>query len=420
MKNLYNKIVSFIFVGVISVSLACSLIFGFNDIKGSLSENKDKLLDAKPTSSYFHDVISIADGAFNDGFFLRDRYVDLYGGLQRITGGSIVWDSDPNKTTMIGSDGKLYSSGNITMNFSDYTVNEKQLDDYAEKIIELGTFAKKNGSDIIFFQTPARYDSDLIRLPVAVSDSDKKNVDYLYERLNDNDAVTVLNAQNLYKKSGIDFKDLFFRTDHHWTIKTAFWAYSEICRALNEHGLGIDEVYYDLNNYKIETFYGSYLGSLGKMVGGLFVGYDDFDFIYPKFDTDYTKIISRADNNSIEAGGSIEYKGSFTEAVLSSYGSIKERKTDITFGSYVSSDRSEVVIRNSKAATSKKALIIKDSFGLPVSAFLSTCFEEEVILDPRYYNDRSICEYISDYKPDAVILIYNPGAYNDVFFRFGG
>ena len=56
MKKIYNKIIVFIFVGFVSLTLVCSLIFGFNDIRGVLSENKDKLIDFKLTSSYFNNI----------------------------------------------------------------------------------------------------------------------------------------------------------------------------------------------------------------------------------------------------------------------------------------------------------------------------------------------------------------------------
>ena len=304
------------------------------------------------------------------------------------------------------------------MNFADYMINEKMLDSYAEKLSQLGAFAQSNGSQLVFFQAPARYDSDYVRLPIAVNDNSKENVNYLYKQLKNNDNLTVLNSQYLYKDNNKNFSDLFFKTDHHWNIKTAFWAYSEICRELNKNNYQINESYYSINNYNIETIQDSYLGSLGVRTGGLFSGYDDFDLIYPKFDTDYTKIICRVQNQSIEKGGTIEYRGNFETAVLSSYNLIKERKAKITFGTYVSSDRSEIIIKNNKSATKRKAMIVKDSFGLPVSAFLSTCFEEEIIIDPRYNHDKTLYEYISDYKPDVVILIYNPGAYNSTFFNF--
>ena len=419
MKKIYERIVSIVFVVFISITLMCSLLFNWREMLGVMYENKDKIVNVILTSEYAKDVIESVDSAYTEGVFLRSQYIDLYGGLQRISGKSIIWDSSPNKTIMIGSDGKLYSSGNITMNFADYSIDELKLDKYAEAICDLSAFAKQNGVNTLFCQAPARYDADKVALPIRISDSSKDSVEYLYSKLKNNTDLTVLNSQMLYKEQGIDFDDLFFKTDHHWNIKTAFWAFSEICKALNiDYDYGISQDYYNIDNYTDYAIPSSYLGSLGVRTGGLFVGKDDFDLIYPKFETDYVKTICKVDNLGISNGGGIQYKGTFDEVILSDINSLKNGQKTIIFGSYVSSDRSEVIIENRKSATGKKVLILKDSFALPVSAFLSTCFSETRLLDLRYHQEKSVKEYILDYNPDAVIVIYNPGAYNDTFFNF--
>jgi len=419
MKKIYYKIVVYVFVGFISLTLVCSFVVSYKDIISSLYESKETIFSFEFSSSYFNKVIDIVDNIYSNNVFLHRRYVDLFGGMQRAIGKSIIWESDPNKTIMIGSDGKLYSSGNITMNFADYTINENQLNSYAEKLSDLGAFANSNGAQLVFFQAPARYDSEYVQLPIAVNDSSRENVNYLYEQLINDNNLIVLNSQYLYKEQNIGFEDLFYKTDHHWTVKTAFWAYIEICKVFNEIGIGIDQYYYDISNYNYETEKNAFLGSLGERVGELYVGRDDFDLIYPKFDTDYIKLASAVYNKSITQGGSNTLEGGFTDAILS-YEAIKTKQIKVTLGSYVSGDISEVIIKNKKPATDKKILILKDSFALPVSAFLSTCFEEEIILDPRYYNEKTIYEYIAEYQPDVVLVLYNPNAYNSTFFNFCG
>ena len=165
---------------------------------------------------------------------------------------------------------------------------------------------------------------------------------------------------------------------------------------MNEKGFNIDHEYFDLDHYKVETLKNSYLGTYGVKTGGLFAGYDDYDLIYPKFETEYTKSISKDPYQLIETGGKIETSGDFTQAVISSFSDMKSKKSKVIYSNYVASDRCEVHIQNKKAATNKKALVLKDSNGLPVSAFLSTCFEELVLLDPRYYTEGTVCDYISD------------------------
>ncbi|MBO4251835.1 MAG: hypothetical protein J5911_04140 [Clostridia bacterium] len=419
MKKVYERIISIIFVGFISITLLFSLLFNWHTMLESLYENKDKILNVRLSSEYVKDVIDSIDSAYTEGVFFRKQYIDIYGGLQKMSGKSIIWDSNPNNTIMIGSDGKLYSSGNITMNFADYYSNKDILNKYAEAVSDLSMFTTQNDVDLLFFQAPARYDADEISLPIKISDTSKDNVDYLYSQLKDNTDLTVLNSQILYKEQDIDFADLFFKTDHHWNIKTAFWAYSEICKALNNYyDYKIPELYFNIDNYINYVIPSSYLGSLGVRTGGLFAGRDDFDLIYPKFETDYVKTICKVDNLDISRGGGIQYKGKFEEVILSDVNKLKSKKSEIIFGSYVSSDRSEVIIENRKSATDKKVLILKDSFALPVSAFLSTCFAETRLLDLRYQHEKSVKEYILDYAPDAVLIIYNPGAYSDTFFNF--
>ena len=98
---------------------------------------------------------------------------------------------------------------------------------------------------------------------------------------------------------------------------------------------------------------------------------------------------------------------------------VRSGKTAASYGMYTSMDLSEVIINNTKSATNKKILVIKDSFALPVTAFLSTCFKETRMIDLRYMQDMSVYDYIDDYNPDFVLILYNPGAYSDVFFNFG-
>lgn len=419
MKNVLQKIITFSFVVFLGGTMILSLIFGPQEALISLSKNKKDLLNYSFTPAYFKTVTAAAGDACTSGVFLRARFIDLYGALQKAMGKSIIWESDPDKTIMIGSDGKLYPHGNITMSDFDYTVEKKDFGVYAKQLCDLGAFVKSEGAELVFFQAPARYNPDRVSLPVPVSDTGREDVDSMYDELKADDNVIVLNSQILYKKAGMSFDDLFFKTDHHWNIRTAFWAFGEICGALNEKGFGIDKAFYDPENYETETVKNSFLGSYGVKTGGPFAGYDDFDLIYPKFETDYVTTICKDPYQSIGTGGKTESRGDFTQAIIASFDGMKNRKTKIIYGNYISSDRCEIIIRNSKAATDKKALILKDSYGIPVSAFLSTCFEEVVILDPRYYTERTICDYISDYKPDAVILIYAPGDYYSVFFDFG-
>ena len=58
----------------------------------------------------------------------------------------------------------------------------------------------------------------------------------------------------------------------------------------------------------------------------------------------------------------------------------------------------------------RKIMVFKDSYGIPVTAFMTNLFEEMEIMDIRYYNDeKSIKEIIAEERPDAVLYVYGTG-----------
>lgn len=419
MNNLYKKVLSFVFAIFISLVMVLSVIFGFKPMIDSLYEDKDKLLNVRLSPDYLTDVFGSVENAFTNNLLFRKQYVDLYGGLQRITGKKIIWDSNPNKTIMLGSDNKLYPSGNIVKNFeSNQKFDTKQLDSYAQSLISLGEHGKLHGAITIFAQAPARYDPALVKLPIPSNDQSIEMLDYLYSALKNEQIVTTINLQKRYKEVGLKFSDLFFTTDHHWNIKTAFWAFTEICNHLNESGFGINQSFYNIKNYNIDTLKSSFLGSIGSRTGGYFAGYDDFDLIYPKFPTDYTKEICYPQNLDISTGGSIISTGTYTKTIIDCFDQIKSGEVNISYGHYMSTDRSETRIINNLSATDKKILVIKDSFALPVAGFLTTCFNELRMLDLRYQQSKSVYQYIEDYKPDCILILYNPSFYSKTSFNF--
>lgn len=418
MKNIYNKIITILFAGFISFVLIFSIIFNYGTIITNLYENKDRLTNFSLSDKYFKDAVSVAESSYDSAVFMRNKYVDLYGGFQKIAGKSVIWDSDPNKTIVLGNDNKLYTAGNVTMNFADYVLNEDQLRQYSENISNLGKFVKQKNSDLIFVQAPARFNSDYVQVPAFISDGGKNNVDFMYDLLKNSEDLSVINLQLLFSEQNVNFADLFYRTDHHWNVKTAFWAYQQLCETFNDLGLNIDSKYYSISNYNIETLSGKFLGSIGERVGKLYAGADDFDFIYPKFDTDYVKTYSSVYNQSIAVGGGNKFVGDFKSAVFDYYKETVSGTRKVVLGAYVGGDVSETIIINNKAATNKKVLFIKDSYALPVAAFSSTCFSETRLIDLRFYTDGSAYNYIDNYNPDIVVVLYNPNAYNDTFFDF--
>ena len=410
MKNLSKKILVGVFAGFLSLSLLLTGVFHFKGLLGSAYENKELLLQYKT-------AFSTVSAIFSDNLIFLEDYSNLYGGLQRAQGRNAVWADSAGSAYMIGDDGKIYSAsifgsrGEIDEDGLTKEEREK-LDECAEALSRFAKTVTERNADFFFVQAPERYDAEYVTLPVENLSANVLLVDALENQLKEDENIHLLNLQRYFHEQNIPFDEWFYRTDHHWTTKTAFLAYQELCRVINRNtDIQIDEYYFDSANWNVETRENSYLGSLGGKVGSGFVGKDDLDFIFPKFETDYQKTSAKAYNVSIEKGDSIIKQGAYTEAVLDINQSIPE------YSSYVGYDVCEVRMTNSKAATDQKVLIIKDSFALPVGAFLSTCFSETRLLDLRFFGD-NLLEYLDSYNPDVVIVLYNPSSYKTNFFDF--
>jgi hypothetical protein len=83
---------------------------------------------------------------------------------------------------------------------------------------------------------------------------------------------------------------------------------------------------------------------------------------------------------------------------------------DSAYYEYWGGDYGRVHVVNKKMPDAPKVLVFKDSYGIPVTAFLTNVFSEMEIIDIRYYSDdKRIKEIIAEERPDAVLYVYGTG-----------
>ena len=96
----------------------------------------------------------------------------------------------------------------------------------------------------------------------------------------------------------------FYKTDHHWTTRTSFFAAEDIIEELNacyHLGLNQNDQYFNLSNYHKQVYNNSFLGSEGIKAGKYYAGKDDYEVLWPQFKTqfryrqyvDHKKILDR-------------------------------------------------------------------------------------------------------------------------------
>lgn len=390
--KLYHKIVIIVFSLVISIG-------GLFTIGGNLKTlAKTTWNSMKVGWQKEQDVLGVIEGftegietSLTESFWLKEKYIDLYGLVECLLGRSYIRDVNPSLVVVKDNHEQLQF-----LTFSaDYT-------EEVEKIDKLNKILQKSNTPLLYVQTPLKIIEGFTQLPSSVQDWSTENTDKLLQSLEDK-GVDYLDLRQSIIEDGLNLEELFYKTDHHWTTHTAFWAMEQVVEKLeNEYGmvLDIEKNYTDINKYKTTEYPNSFLGSQGRRVGRFYAGVDDYTLLTPLFDTNYNVEIHKSDSVTT-------YEGDFEETIIKA-NLLDENESVYTnrYAAYFGGDYPEVRIENRNKAAGHKVLIIKDSFALPFSAFLSTMFAETRLLDLRYYDADKLESYIEEYNPDVVLFIY--------------
>jgi len=180
---------------------------------------------------------------------------------------------------------------------------------------------------------------------------------------------------------------LFYKTDHHWRVKTSIWAGQEISKKLNElYGFDLNVELLDTNNFT-EKLATKWLGSMGERVVPLY-GEENFYIYSPKYATDINWVLFY--NNKLFEANNVSFD-SLYHFVLDTI----ENK-----GAYFAAYPSLSFSQNNNLPDGKKILLIGDSFNWPLSKFLALAFKEVNFIPRR---SSLLDDYLVN-KPDVVVL----------------
>jgi hypothetical protein len=226
-----------------------------------------------------------------------------------------------------------------------------------------------------------------------VEDYGNDDADRFMAMLNEYGIDTIDFREKMYE-DGIDHYDMMYKTDHHWTTEAGFYAYGVFEDYIaDKTGCNVDERISNIDNYTVTKYKNWHLGSRGQRTGRYFAGIDDFDLIIPNFETQIQNDVGEVGNMqdiviNMKPLSQKEYTSRYTyDWVLGN-----------SLGHYI----------NLTAENNIKILIVTDSFGKAVNPFLMMGFSE---IEYVYNGDVSSVnpDYIEEYNPDIVILMYYVG-----------
>lgn len=377
-KNLtFKKLCSLILAVAFVTIMLISAVGGRHRVISALRNAKGKTIV---------EVKNEIDSTYNDGVYRKYDYINLCG-----LSASLMGMKELNGVLKL-ENGQLCNKPSGDAQYSDECV---------QKLVELNGYLQEKGIKLLYMQIPSKGGENSSLLPKGIRDKGDMLYDSLSASIKDK-GISLIDMKSEFDKNGMDQKEVFYETDHHWKVRTAFFAYQKVTEYFNQYyGTNIDEKYIDINNFEIEKYDDILLGSHGKKTGRYFAGLDDFELIVPKEELDSEFVFDIISKDMIKEG---DFKESIIDESHLKYGEFFELNP---YAAYLGGNYAHAKIINKNAPCDKKALLLTDSMGYPLLSFMSLVFSEVEYVDLRYYRDSSFVDVVNESNPDHVMFIYS-------------
>lgn len=167
---------------------------------------------------------------------------------------------------------------------------------------------------------------------------------------------------------------LYFKTDHHWTMRGAYEAYAAYIRACGMTPLPLEE-------FRVETVSGAFHGTSYAKAGLWGIRAEPIDLLVPP--GGYTATLD---------GGSM-----FVDEQLERFDK---------YAYFLGGNQPLHVIENPDAGTGRVLVVIKDSYAHILAPMLSLHFDTVLLMDPRYINVDPY-EIMAPYEPTDLLVLMN-------------
>lgn len=373
----------------------------------TLFSNRQQIAAALRADTFRQNGRQQVEEVFDDHLTFKDRFLSLWGSVQY---------------TPFHAKGRLYDDAEYgfiiqdaqgSLLFPYHQKGHEAIERMAQNTAALAEAADKAGAQFVYVQAPNKNIRGYTVLPAGADNTANEDADDFLQTVGQYGVDTFDLRETLFS-TATDKESLFFKTDHHWTAPTAFLAYTQLTAMLQErYGLVLDPdgFYTNIENWQKTEFPNSYLGSLGRRVGQVVSGLDDYTFISPRFNTNYTLYNGLADREKPA------FEGDFMTAIAKPDILNSEDVEANKHAAYFEWDYGNLIIKNHLAENDTKIMLIKDSYSLPLAAFLSTCVSELHMIDMREAGT-SPTQYIAENDIDMVIVLYNAEGFENKMFDF--
>ncbi|SCK03209.1 Uncharacterised protein [uncultured Clostridium sp.] len=360
-----NILMSLIFICFIIIII----LFNILKVDKTFSEEENRTLATMPKFT----IRSFLNGDFTrdytkyveDNFAGKKGFVGIKTNLEKLEGKTEI------NSIFIGKDHYLIER-----------FKKGPIEETNSKIAAINSFYERHSNlNTSFMLTPTATKVLEEKLPkYAPNDNQLSYIDNVFSELNRN--INTINPYEALKKNKNEY--IFYKTDHHWTSKGAYIAYTVMCETLGLTPTSTDD-------YNIVNVTNSFYGSLSSKIGIKGKKSDSIDVYIPK-ESDFVVNYVNDQRKS-------------TSLFDSEYLDNKDKYEVFTGGNH------PLINIKTLGDPTKKLLIIKDSYANCFLPFLTTHYSEINVVDLRYYYD-NLDKLMENREITDVLFLYNVNTFN--------
>ena len=347
------------------------LLFIYGIVAGNLitkdrmfSEMENRMLAKMPDIS----MKEVLSGKFmeqyetyiTDQFVARDTFIYIKSAGERIIG------KKENHGVYYGEDGYLAEQM--------LPFDKTQL---SKNITSVKKFLEVTGANVSFALIPGSLEINRDKMPAVIPDVNQNEViRNIYQELEGLNVTCVDVCKTLLEHKE---EELFYRTDHHWTSRGAYYGYQSLFNSKKEEIIPISE-YEEV--VQSDCFY----GTLFSKTGAFWLAPDTISTYVAETGIE----VERVDGNGVIKGEL--YDESWLE---------KKDKYSMFLGG-----NQPLAIIRTKQEELPKLLVIRDSYFDSMAPFLTAHYSEIHVVDFRY-NRANVEEYMKENEIEEVLIVYS-------------
>lgn len=232
----------------------------------------------------------------------------------------------------------------------------------------------------IEFYLPQKYKNK------GITADEKENIDYIYSLMDE--GIKTVDAYSTMKKAADAGEYIYFRTDHHWTVRGAYAAYEAFCKEAGFEPVPLDK----MEKKVIENFVGTLYGQTQDSV--LRENPDYVEYFIPPVQTETYRYVKNQPYTP------------YASTIWADYATGGGN----TYSVFLHGDLPLTHIKTN-ANTGRKVVVIKESFGNAFSPFLISHYDEVFVVDQRYFQ-LGLIDFIQQHGVTDLLFINNIFAAN--------